>query len=616
MCKFNATPAAAKIITDHLPTILKSLRDNDISIRRRALDILYLMCTSQTASKIVEDLMQYVDESDLLFREELVLKIAILAEKFADDLQWYIDVVVRLVSTSGEYVTDDIWFRIIQIITGFGTDASPDLQRYACIKLYTALNVPHVHETLVKIAAFVLSEYSHFLIDSGKDPKKIYDTLNRHFMNCSEKGKAILLSGYIKLANKYEDLVDEIQAMFLLQGEHFDPDIQQRAVEYLQITNEEAEIRNQILAKATPFSEDIQNNNPLMKRIYQLKLTGTEKAKDPTVMNQVKKMVDDADKIQKARGEEAEELGKSGAKAQQQQGNEVEYIQFLRSQPLFDFCADRVCTKGINISAPPARLLDENTNIINQNELKELLTQPNGLVLDIPDLQVQYKSDYQGNTARIAMQFESKKGALSNVSVMIGNANGTLFNISPVKYAEHPQIMIQVISVNPVQSLPVCTLFYNQEGLLAQQKIDFALPIYSHKFITPVDMPKDAFDKFFEEYSSSNNPSYYKLDYFIKNPAPPQVPLSEVLKKFGALLNNGLNLKANPHPDINNLKSLKAPGQFCFKDENSGNVINLPVMVEVESYDECPQTFRLSLRGAGSAGPIKNIWQIVTLYLG
>lgn len=168
MSKFSSSVVSGKIIADHLPTILKSLRDSDISIRRRALDILYLMCTSQTAAKIVEDLMQYIDESDLLFREELVLKIAILAEKFADDLQWYIDVVVRLVSSSGEYVTDDIWFRIIQIITGFGTEANPDLQRYACAKLYTALNVPHVHETLVKIAGFVMSEYSHFLIDSGR----------------------------------------------------------------------------------------------------------------------------------------------------------------------------------------------------------------------------------------------------------------------------------------------------------------------------------------------------------------------------------------------------------------------------------------------------------------
>ena len=44
------------------------------------------------------------------FKEELVLKIAILAEKFAGDLEWYIDVIIKLISTSGEFVTNEIWF--------------------------------------------------------------------------------------------------------------------------------------------------------------------------------------------------------------------------------------------------------------------------------------------------------------------------------------------------------------------------------------------------------------------------------------------------------------------------------------------------------------------------
>lgn len=49
----------------------------------------------------------------MVFKEELVLKTAILAEKFADDMQWYVDVVVQLVSIAGDFVTEDIWFRII-----------------------------------------------------------------------------------------------------------------------------------------------------------------------------------------------------------------------------------------------------------------------------------------------------------------------------------------------------------------------------------------------------------------------------------------------------------------------------------------------------------------------
>jgi AP-2 complex subunit alpha len=33
------------VVEKHLSTILKSLKSNDISIKRRALDLLYLMCT-------------------------------------------------------------------------------------------------------------------------------------------------------------------------------------------------------------------------------------------------------------------------------------------------------------------------------------------------------------------------------------------------------------------------------------------------------------------------------------------------------------------------------------------------------------------------------------------
>lgn len=48
--------------------------------------------------------------------DDLVLKIAILAEKFAENLIWYVDVVVKLIQNAE--VENDIWYRIIQIITG------------------------------------------------------------------------------------------------------------------------------------------------------------------------------------------------------------------------------------------------------------------------------------------------------------------------------------------------------------------------------------------------------------------------------------------------------------------------------------------------------------------
>ena len=77
--------------------ILKSLRSSDISIKRRALDLLYLMCTPSNSNKIISELLGYAENwADHLLKEELVLKIAILAERFCEDLSWYIDIILAL----------------------------------------------------------------------------------------------------------------------------------------------------------------------------------------------------------------------------------------------------------------------------------------------------------------------------------------------------------------------------------------------------------------------------------------------------------------------------------------------------------------------------------------
>jgi AP-2 complex subunit alpha len=57
MCKFTSN--CDFIIDNHLQTILKCLRGNDISIKRRALDLLYLMCTPAKATTVVEELLSY-----------------------------------------------------------------------------------------------------------------------------------------------------------------------------------------------------------------------------------------------------------------------------------------------------------------------------------------------------------------------------------------------------------------------------------------------------------------------------------------------------------------------------------------------------------------------------
>jgi hypothetical protein len=63
----------------------------DISARRRALDLLFVMCDTDNAERIVDELVAHLVLADAAIREETVLKIAISAEKYATYLRWYVD---------------------------------------------------------------------------------------------------------------------------------------------------------------------------------------------------------------------------------------------------------------------------------------------------------------------------------------------------------------------------------------------------------------------------------------------------------------------------------------------------------------------------------------------
>lgn len=40
---------------------------------------------------------------------------AILAEKYATDYTWYVDVILKLIRIAGDYVSEEVWYRVIQV---------------------------------------------------------------------------------------------------------------------------------------------------------------------------------------------------------------------------------------------------------------------------------------------------------------------------------------------------------------------------------------------------------------------------------------------------------------------------------------------------------------------
>ncbi|KAJ4970513.1 hypothetical protein NE237_003612 [Protea cynaroides] len=242
------------IIKRHQAQIITSLKDPDISIRRRALDLLYGMCDVTNAKDIVEELLQYLSTADFAMREELALKAAILAEKFAPDLSWYVDVILQLIDKAGDFVSDDIWFRVVQFVTN-----NEDLQPYAAAKAKEYMDKPALHETMVKVSAYLLGEYSHLLVRRpGCSPKEIFSIIHEKLPTVSTTTIPILLSTYAKIMMHTQppdpELQDHIWAIFNKYESCIDVEIQQRAVEYFALSRKGAALMD-ILAEMPKFPE-------------------------------------------------------------------------------------------------------------------------------------------------------------------------------------------------------------------------------------------------------------------------------------------------------------------------------------------------------------------------
>jgi len=60
--------------------------------------------------------------------------VAILAEKYATDYTWYVDVILNLIRIAGDYVSEEVWYRVIQIVIN-----RDDVQGYAAKTVFEVL---------------------------------------------------------------------------------------------------------------------------------------------------------------------------------------------------------------------------------------------------------------------------------------------------------------------------------------------------------------------------------------------------------------------------------------------------------------------------------------------
>ncbi|KAI3461338.1 hypothetical protein Pfo_018001 [Paulownia fortunei] len=572
------------IIKRHQAQIITSLKDPDISIRRRALDLLYGMCDVSNAKDIVEELLQYLSTADFAMREELSLKAAILAEKFAPDLSWYVDVILQLIDKAGDFVSDDIWFRVVQFVTN-----NEDLQPYAALKAKEYLDKPAIHETMVKVSAYILGEYSHLLARSpGCSPKEIFSIIHEKLPTVSTSTIPILLSTYAKILMHTNLQTRSCRVKFgrysasNLYESCIDAEIQQRAVEYHALSMKGAALMD-ILAEMPKFPErqsslirkaedsEADTAEPSATKLWAqqqtsnaLVVTDQRPANGtPPQLGLVKvPSLSNADRSTAEQGVTHENGALTVVDPQPPSTPSPDLLGDLLGPlaiegpsgtgPLSEHRVASGLVGGENADALAIAPVEEQTNTVQPigniaERFHALCLKDSGVLYEDPYTQIGIKAEWRAHHGRLVLFLGNKNTApLSSVQALILPPSHLNMELSLVPETIPPRAQVQcpleVINLRPSRDLAVLDFSYKFGTHVVNVKL--RLPAVFNKFLQPITVSAD---EFFPQWRSLSGPPL-KLQEVIRGVRP--MPLMEMANLF-----NSLRLIVCPglDPNANNL---------------------------------------------------------------
>jgi AP-2 complex subunit alpha len=540
-------------IKRHQETILMSLRDKDISVRRRGLDLLYSMCDTSNAKIVVSELLRYLQVADYAMREEMVLKIAILAEKFASTYSWYVDIILQLISTAGEQVGEEVWFRVVQIVTN-----NEELQEYAAKTVLNYLGSPQYNETMVKVGGYILGEFGHLIANiNGCSPIEQFNAVHAKFNLCSLQTRALLLTTYAKFVNLFPEIKGHILPVLNQYRYVLDAELQQRACEYFSIsTMPTDDMLQTVCEEMPPFPE---RESTLLLKLNQKQ--GDTEDKRVWVIGGREANMEHQDSLKRmvsVRSNSVDNLQTNNTSSPVAVSNmptrsstmPVTAMSHLSEEPdLLNFndlsldsstTATQLQISNINTNTPLAPGYELGYNL--------LLYNPEGVLYEDSQMQVSIKSEYHGSQGRVALYLTNKtQYIMSDINVMIIPVNGVETNLTPLEGnnllsgGSQLQRLVTVECTDVFIASPEVFVSYTVGP--ETQVLHLKLPLVLTKFQEPITTMDGT--NFFKRWNQIGGPPRENQVIF-KSEVPIQLATAtSILQGFGI----GLLIGVDPNPN-------------------------------------------------------------------
>jgi AP-1 complex subunit gamma-1 len=244
----------------HRNTILDCLRDPDISIRRRALDLSFTLVNESNVRVLIRELLAFLEVADNEFKPIMTSQIGVAADRFAPNKRWHVDTMLRVLKLAGNYVKEQILSSFVRLIA-----TTPELQTYCVQKLYAALRDDISQEGLNLAGAWVIGEYGDALLRGGQyEEEELVQPVHENeivdlftaILNSTYAGQIVteyIITAAIKLTTRLQDpaQIDRLRRLLLQHQTDLDVEVQQRSVEYANLFGYD-QVRRGVLERMPP----------------------------------------------------------------------------------------------------------------------------------------------------------------------------------------------------------------------------------------------------------------------------------------------------------------------------------------------------------------------------
>jgi AP-1 complex subunit gamma-1 len=274
--RYVALNSLTKVVTEdnaavqrHRNTIVDCLKDPDISIRQRALDLIYQLVNESNVVALTTELLNYLVVAQSEQKVNLASKIIQIVEKYAPNKRWRIDTIITMLTIAGPISDESIARTCILFVA-----AAEGLQGYATHRLYRALLEDTDQFGLLQVAIWCIGEYGNLLVRDCPPPDndaslgsfsaagevevvKLLDKCAK-LHNADIPTKSLVLNAFVKLSLRFSATVRPMITDLIKPYRHsMSLELQQRSTEYTVLLENRWEgLRREVLDKMPVLDEN------------------------------------------------------------------------------------------------------------------------------------------------------------------------------------------------------------------------------------------------------------------------------------------------------------------------------------------------------------------------